>query len=558
MLNPKLIATYSRVSTARQEDEQTIKNQLASLNEYAIKNNLQIVKNYTDEGWSGDILARPALDQLRQDVKSKIWSAILIYDPDRLARRYSYQELVMDELKEAGIEIMFITVSAPKNSEDKILHGVRGLFAEYERAKISERFRLGKLRKLREGHILVTEALYGYTYIPKRDKVHGYYKINECEARVVKLIFTWIDQEGLTLRKVVRRLQVLGIKPRKSKRGVWNTSTLCHLLKNKAFIGEAHWGSSYAVVPEKPLKNERYKKMKKTSRRIRPESEWIIVPVPPIIERDLFERVQNRMKSNFALCVRNKRNQYLLAGKIWCTCGKRRAGEGPQEGKHLYYRCSSRVNAFPLKSECIEKGINARIADEIVWEKISSLMSSPELMLEQAKSWIDNSNKPSIISNINLYEDELKKLNNQIDRYNKAYAAELITIEQLATYTNSIKSRITELQSNILKERQAVAENAIIMPGLDQIESFATSASKQLLNLNFELKREIILYIVEKIIATREKLLIYGNIPITQEKNVELFTNHRNGWNTTQHCENVIPFQLQIKIPPPQKLFGNP
>src|SRR5882757_9947021 len=81
-------------------------------------------------------------------------------------------------LREAAIEIIFVTVSAPKNSEEKILHGVRGLFAEYERAKIAERFRLGKLRKVREGHILTSEALYGYRYIPKLDGKHGYYEIN--------------------------------------------------------------------------------------------------------------------------------------------------------------------------------------------------------------------------------------------------------------------------------------------------------------------------------------------------------------------------------------------
>jgi len=72
----------------------------------------------------------------------------------------------------------------PKNSEEKILHGERGLFAEYERAKIGERFRMGKLRKVKEGHILVSEPLYGYRYIPMREKVHGYYEIDEGEAYV--------------------------------------------------------------------------------------------------------------------------------------------------------------------------------------------------------------------------------------------------------------------------------------------------------------------------------------------------------------------------------------
>ena len=64
----------------------------------------------------------------------------------------------MDELRDMGLEVMFITVPSPKNSEEKILHGVRGLFAEYERAKIRERFRLGKVRKVKEGHVLLSEA----------------------------------------------------------------------------------------------------------------------------------------------------------------------------------------------------------------------------------------------------------------------------------------------------------------------------------------------------------------------------------------------------------------
>jgi len=140
----KLAATYARVSTARQEEEQTVKTQLSAVHERIQKDSLNLVKEYTDEGWSGDILARPALDQLRQDAKVKLWEVLVVYDPDRIARRYSYQELVLDELREAGIEVVFVTVSAPKNSEDKILHGVRGLFSEYERAKIGERFRLGK------------------------------------------------------------------------------------------------------------------------------------------------------------------------------------------------------------------------------------------------------------------------------------------------------------------------------------------------------------------------------------------------------------------------------
>src|SRR3989344_9403805 len=381
--NIKLIATYGRVSTSNQENEGTIETQLSAVREFAQKNSYTIVKEYIDEGWSGDSIVRPNLDQLRVDAKKKIWEAVLMYDPDRLARLYSYQELVIDELREAGVEVLFVTVSTPKNSEDKILHGVRGLFAEYERGKISERFRLGKLRTVKEGRILVSEALYGYRYIPKDETRHGYYEINEEEARVVRMIFRWVDEGGLTLRAVVRRLQKEGVKPRKSKRGVWNTSTLSHLLRNKAYIGEAHWGSSYAVVPEKPISVEKYRKMKKTSRKMKPENEWYTISVPAIINEATFSRARSRLESNFAQCQRNKKNPYLLAGKIWCSCGKRRTGEGPQHGKHLYYRCSDRVSNYPLPRTCVERGVNARIADKLVWQKIVNLMSSPELLSKQ-------------------------------------------------------------------------------------------------------------------------------------------------------------------------------
>jgi len=286
----KLVAIYGRVSTSNQENEGTIESQLLAVREFAKRNGYVVVREYLDEGWSGDTLIRPALDQLRMEAKQKIWEGVLIYDPDRLARRYSYQELVMDELREARIEVIFVTTPAPKNPEEKVMYGMRGIFSEWERMKITERFRLGKVRKVKEGHILVSEPLYGYKYIPKNGEKQGYYEINSEEAKIVKMMFDWVGNEGLTLRAVVRRLQELGIKPRKSKRGVWNTSTLTTLFRNRAYIGEARWGSSYAVVPENPINKEKYRKMKKSSRRNKPEEEWIAskIPVPVIINRELF------------------------------------------------------------------------------------------------------------------------------------------------------------------------------------------------------------------------------------------------------------------------------
>lgn len=529
----KLIATYSRVSENPDEEEQTIRNQLMTFAEQAEKNNWQIVQEYKDDDWSGDILERPSLDRLRLDAKSKnrAWEAVLIYDPDRLARRYSYQELVMDELREAGVEVMFVTVSAPKNSEDKILHGVRGLFAEYERAKIAERFRLGKLRKVKDGHILTTQPLYGYNYIPKLEKRHGYYEINTEEARVVKMIFSWVANDGMTLRAIVRKLQQLGIKPRTSKRGVWSTSTLSTMLRHRGYIGEAHYGASYAVVPKNPHNTEKYKKMKKTSRKLRPKEEWITIPIPTIIEPELFEKAGRQLKTNFALCQRSKKNEYLLAGKIQCVCGQKRAGEGYYNKPNLYYRCTDRTLNFPLPPNCLEKGLNARIADELVWKKVAGLMSSPKLLAEQVERWFKSKHtkSKSDLVDVEALKKEISKLAEQLERYNKGYGVGAFTLEQLKNYTTPLQDKISQLKTQVANATSEANQIRLETPSELEMKSFATKVKKTLQDLKFEAKRAIILNTVEKVVGNRDHLQVIGYIPVNQNY-VRKLSLHRNRW----------------------------
>jgi site-specific DNA recombinase len=555
----QLIAVYARVSTARQEEEGTIETQLSAVREFAGKNNYAIVKDYVDNGWSGEMLARPALDPLREEAKKKLWQAVLIYDPDRLARRYSFQELLMDELRESGIETLFVTVSPSRNHEDRLMYGVRGIFAEYERTKIAERFRLGKVRKAKEGHIMTSKAPLGYTFITKRDGKHGYYQINEHEAEMVRQIFSFVADEGLTLRKLVRRLQEIGIPPRHSPRGVWNTSTLSKFLRNKTYIGEGHFGASYAVVPEKPLKKEIYRKINKTSRRMRPESEWIIIPTPAILDRDLFMRAQQRLKDNFVMARRNRKNQYLLAGKIRCTCGRTRPGEGPQHGKHLYYRCASRVLDFPLPPTCKEGGINARIADSLVWERIVELMSSKALMLKQVERWVAERRSPPHggEGDVIALREELTRLKRQEDRVTKAYTEGIFTITKLREFIDPLKAKIAALEGKLASAgAMQEVQNALSPPQPQEIAAFVEKAEVALQNLNFEQKRAIVVNVIDKVVASREVAEVYGYIPIADD--VELCSTDRDGANAIRQgfdrrFMKSIPFELAIALPPPLK-----
>ncbi len=523
-MSNKLIATYGRVSTSNQENEGTIETQLRAVTEFAKENNYTIVKSYTDEGWSGDILTRPGLDQLRVDAKNKNkeWEAVLIYDPDRLARRGAWQEIVIEELKELGVEVLFVTVPPPKSDEDIIMYKMRGIFTEYERMKIKERFRLGKLRKVMEGHILTTEALYGYTYIKKQDNVHGYYVINEEEAKIVRMIFDWVVKDKMNIRGVVRKLHLLGIKPRKSTRGVWSTSTLSTMLRHKGYIGYAHWGSSYAVAPDHPLKDQKYKKVKKSSRRTKPESEWVsnCIPIPPLVSEETFNKARLQLTTNFELCKRTTKNKYLLQKKVWCSCGSRRTGEGVSGTPHLYYRCSSRVHTFPLPPTCMEKGVNAKYLDDLVWNRIVELMTSPTLLEKEVSKWMrgDRGNR-DVSENILHIDKEVEKLNNKIVRFNKAYAAGLYTVEELASYVNPVKAEIKLLK---LKKTQIIDQNNQEYDILDishlDLKGFSNEVSLYLKNLtDFDAKQAIVSKIIDRVVVTQERVEVWGFIPVNTE-----------------------------------------
>jgi site-specific DNA recombinase len=362
---------------------------------------------------------------------------------------------------------------------------------------------------------------------------------------VVKMIFNWVDKEGLTQRKIIKRLQELNIQPRKSKRGVWSTSTLTTLLRNKTYIGEAKWGGSYSVVPKNPKVKDTYRKNKKSSRKVKPESEWYTIPVPAIIEKEVFYRVRKRIEANYILSIRNTKNEYLLTGVIYCTCGKRRTGEGPQNGKYLYYRCCDRINNFPFPKTCEEKGIDAKIADHLVWNSISELLCSAKLIEKQIQRF-EAARKNKLEhpeEETDIIEKEISKLKVEEERYCKAYGSGVFAIEKLAEYLLPIKEKISSLESQINRIKQIKSENAAMkmkIPNKEQIHEFTEKTRTAIKDLNFEQKKSIIRNVISKIEGTPQKLKICGYIPITTKNDVDFFSGDRNRRPTKCRKINIV------------------
>ena len=138
-------ALYARVSSERQATAQTIASQLAALHERVTVDGyvLPEAMQFLDDGYSGTTLVRPALERLRDLVAAGAVDRLYIHSPDRLARKYAYQVLLVDEFHRAGVEVVFLNRELGRSPEDDLLLQVQGMLAEYERAKIIERHRRG-------------------------------------------------------------------------------------------------------------------------------------------------------------------------------------------------------------------------------------------------------------------------------------------------------------------------------------------------------------------------------------------------------------------------------
>ena len=199
------VAIYGRVSTSHQVEHQTIEQRLRRLTAHVGAHAaegwmLDPAYVFRDDGCSGAALARPGLDRLRDAVKGREIDRVLVTTPDRLARNYVHQMVLLEEWARAGCAAEFLDRPMSDDPHDHLLLQIRGAVAEYERTLIAERMRRGRLAKLRAGVLLPwTYAPYGYRVSPDRPR--------DLERRVQALA----SQEEQLRCDAARQQQLAGI-----------------------------------------------------------------------------------------------------------------------------------------------------------------------------------------------------------------------------------------------------------------------------------------------------------------------------------------------------------
>ena len=513
----KTSGIYARVSSDRQEKEDTIQSQLAELRTRVNENQTPHCEEFIDEAYARDNLMRPALDRLRDLVAQGDIDRIYIQSPDRLASGAKLIILV-EEFQDNGVEVIFLRGSVDETPEGKLLLHMQGAIAEYERTKIAERTRRGKLYWAKQGAMVGGHAPYGYRFVRRTDTERAKLEIDEFKAAVVRRMYRLLVEDHLSTRGIAKTLTSEGIA---TARGAnqWQPTAVDRILKNQVYRGQFIYCRTEAVLPSKRLTQDPYRQSRKTGRKVRPEEEWIIIPVPAIIDEFFWGQAQVQLKQNSLHSKRNnKLHPYLLRGLIRCTrCGSTYSGHVSKGIRR--YRCTLTDSSISSTGRrCRPGSFKAEPVEQAVWEAVAEALEQPQvLMAEYERRLSDLGSVDVIEQERNQLSLELKRLVVQEDRVTEAYIKEAMELNRYKYEMGKLGERRSGLEKleNQLGQRAKQEQDA--KAGVRYLEEFCDRVSEGLESINFEDRQKLLRLVVERITVEDNMVRIETIIPPDQD-----------------------------------------
>lgn len=520
----KQAAMYARVSSQQQKEGQTIESQKALLLQFAKEKGFKIDPEwiFEDNGFSGSSLARPALDKLRDLAFDGFFDHIFILSPDRLSRKFAYQALLLDEFSRNNVKIIFQNSPEPKNSTETLLLQIQGMFAEYERAQITERSRRGKKYKARHGHVSVlSHAPYGYRYIRGSEGIQGYYEVMDKEASIVRAIFDLYVKERFSIAKIQTYLKNQLIRSPKGN-SEWSRSSIYGILSNSTYRGIAIYGKIEkrdplsTCLPSRKIRINGRRSPAKSYHKKDPQ-EWIEIPVPAIVETETFELAKELLNKNKKKSLRNSKPGSLLQGLISCKeCGYGfiTSCSGKKANANHYYRCSKR------DKKCKNRGIRSKSLDEAVWTSLISILESPDLIEKEILRRMSDLEKAPIYQKQKILEGKREKLELESNRLLDAYQNECLELEELKKRLsiikkekNNVEREISEINSGLSKKQCLELKDAVAY--------FSNHLSSSKDNLGLEEKRKLLRLLIQEIQIGKEDITINHILPFEKKSSFD-------------------------------------
>ena len=545
-------AIYARVSSKQQAKDQTIGSQLAALHAHAAQSRLEVPQEWVfcDEGHSGATLVRPALEALRDLAAQGCIDVVLCYSPDRLARKFAYQALLIEELARCGIRVEFVNGPRGDSPEDQLLVQFQGIFAEYEKAQLAERYRRGKAYRARSGSVnVLSGAPFGYRYLRKTPQSAARYEIIEHEAALVRELFRRYADDGATIADLARWLAAAGAVTRTGKHR-WDRSVIWGMLRNPAYAGRAVFGKTQAIHAQPGLNRIARLQGRTTPRPVktvdRPREEWTEIPVPAIVDEDTFARGQQRLADNKKFATRGSKAPSLLQGLAACSAcgyGYYRSHTTTTAGNKIYYyRCLGSDNyRYEGGRVCGNKPVRADYLDTVVWDHITGLLADPALIraeigrrLEQART------SDPVTRQRTQTELALAKAATSITAMIQAFSEQLITIDELRARMPDLRAREQNLRGQLGALDAQAADRDAYLKLADNLEGFLARLRGSAGTATTDDRRRVLRLLVKDVLIGPEKITIRHRIPVREP------AGHGGGHHDTTDTEGDMRESYQL------------
>lgn len=439
---------------------------------------------FKDDGYSGKDLDSPGLSALREVVRAGQVDVVICRDLDRFARKLSRQLLLTEEFERAGVRLEFLDFTWQDTPEGRLFMSVRGAIAEFELEKIRDRMMRGKFQKAKMGGVPHRFDVYGYNYDPATGRI----TLNEAEAAVVREIFWMFLEEGRGAMGIARELNLRGVPTKRGGRG-WAQITVKRMLLSETYTGV--WWFGKLECKDSRSKKRRF--------RAKPREEWLPVKVPPIIDRETWERAQEKLKEARRLWAGRPLERYLLSGLVRCAdCGGPMHGEKNNVWGHYQRVYTCRIRHAQVRRGCPGfKSVRADYIEEVVWRKTVECLRDPDAVVQEALALQESGG----------LEMELQRLNETVAAIEKGREKLIDALSLgLIDLNDKIKARLADMKrrKEQVEARLKTVEAGIVNARLDasklgELRKLAEKTLARLDDLSTDEKRVLIRTLVKEV-----------------------------------------------------------
>ncbi|MGX7394039.1 recombinase family protein [Carnobacterium mobile] len=472
----KKVAIYARVSTLNQAKEgYSIDGQINALTKYCEAMDWKIVDTYTDAGYSGSSIDRPAMKRMLLDIENKRLDAVIVYKLDRLSRNV---QDTLDLIKNVFNENSIDFISLSENIDTSSAMG--GLFltllsaiAEFEREQITERMHMGKVGRARSGKPMGwTRPPFGYTY------ADGNYIVDDFKALIIKKIY----KEYLSGTSITKLRDKLNEEGHIGKDIKWSYRAVRLILDNPVYAGYINF------------KEEVYKGNHK-----------------PIVSKETFDKVQLELDIRQKQAYANNNNprpfqgKYMLSGLARCGyCGaplESTLGNIRKDGTRLKkYQCMNRTvklrtTNYNNNKKCVSGFYHMNVLEEYVVDEISKLQMNPKTAFEQTETKSEDHTE--------IYEQRIISIDKKINKLSDLYMNDLISLEDMQLKAKSLKDERSNLIDKIYR-----SENNLKNIKKEKAQTYLDNLEKNINEETYENKKKIINILIEKVYVKADEIKV--------------------------------------------------